>query len=85
MKGAKSPFLTTVGIALKLAWRPFEQQFGEAFDGFQRHETTIEKEIELAQRIESMIHQNITAEMLTKLADMEQSSIAQKKTEKEET
>ncbi|KAH7360225.1 hypothetical protein BKA65DRAFT_180824 [Rhexocercosporidium sp. MPI-PUGE-AT-0058] len=84
-KGAKSPFLTTVGIGLKLVWRSFEQQFGEALDGFQRRETTVEKEIELAQRIESMTHQDATAETLTKLADMEQSRLAQKKTEREET
>jgi hypothetical protein len=76
-KGAKSPFLTTVGIGLKLTWRPFEQQYGEVLDKFQRNQIKVEREIDLARTIENTNHQEITKEMQQKLEAMEEMRIEQ--------
>ena len=46
--------LTCVGlrVALKLTWKPFEQQFSNQLEHFRQHRKNVEKEAGLAHMIE---------------------------------
>ena len=51
-KGGR-PFVSNFGIASKLLWKPFAQQFGKVMDDFREHRKKVEKEADISHMIEA--------------------------------
>ena len=45
--------MTSLKVAFKLRWKPFEEQSGELIESFRRHRENVEKEANLSHLIEA--------------------------------
>ena len=47
------PSMTSLKVAFKLVWKPFESQFGQQLENFRNHRKNVEKEAGLSHMVEA--------------------------------